>query len=48
MAASVRVEGGRRPMAAYHRTRGGLYVEVVARSMRKVLFPALTDITTSN
>ncbi len=48
MAASVGMAGGRRPMAAYHRTAGGLFVELVARSMRKVLFPALTDITTSN
>lgn len=48
MAASVGAPGGRRPMAAYHRTTAGLYIEIVARSMRKVLFPALTDITTSN
>ncbi len=51
-AASVGVEGGRRgPMAAYHRCGDGLYLEVVARYMRRLLFPAepaLTDITTSN
>ncbi len=43
-AASVGVEGSRhrhsRPMAAYHRAAGGVYLEVVARSMRRVLFPA--------
>ena len=40
-AASVGVEGSRRgPMAAYHRSGDGVYVEVVARSMRRLLFSA--------
>ena len=39
-AASVGVEGSRHgPMAAYHRAGDGVYVEVVARSMRRLLFP---------
>lgn len=39
-AASVGVEGSRRgPMAAYHRAGEGIYLEVVARFMRRVLFP---------
>ncbi len=39
-AASVGVAGSQRgPMAAYHRAADGVYVEVVARYMRRVLFP---------
>ncbi len=40
-AASVGIEGSRRgAMAAYHRAGEGIYLEVVARSMRRLLFPA--------
>jgi catechol 2,3-dioxygenase-like lactoylglutathione lyase family enzyme len=43
-AASVGIEGSRRgPMAAYHRAGEGSYLEVVARSMRRVLFPATRE-----
>jgi catechol 2,3-dioxygenase-like lactoylglutathione lyase family enzyme len=43
-AASVGAPGGKRgPMAAYHRTGDGRYVEVVARFMRRLLFPGAAE-----
>ena len=37
--ASVAMKDGRPPMCAYHRSRSGLYVEIVDRRLRAVLLP---------
>ena len=37
--ASVAIKDGRPPMCTYHRSRSGLYLEIVDRRMRPVLLP---------
>jgi Glyoxalase/Bleomycin resistance protein/Dioxygenase superfamily len=37
--ASVAIKDGRPPMCTYHRSRSGLYLEIVDRRMRAVLLP---------
>lgn len=37
--ASVAMKDGRPPMCTYHRSRSGLYLEIVDRRMRAVLLP---------
>jgi Glyoxalase/Bleomycin resistance protein/Dioxygenase superfamily len=37
--ASVAIKDGRPPMCTYHRSRSGLYLEIVDRRMRPILLP---------
>ena len=37
--ASIAIKDGRPPMCTYHRSRSGLYLEIVDRRMRPVLLP---------
>src|SRR4051794_2975465 len=40
--ASVAIKDGRPPICTYHRSRSGLYLEIVDRRMQAVLFPELS------
>jgi hypothetical protein len=44
LVASIAVKDGRPPMCTYHRTRSGLYLEIVDRALRPVLLPDLPDL----
>jgi hypothetical protein len=41
---TITIKDGRPPMCAYHRSSSGLFVEIVDRALKPVLFPAEREV----